>query len=266
MNTREKDLRLKRFFEGIAGARARALLLDYDGTLAPFRAERDQATISPPLRDALLGICRAGRTRVAIISGRALDDLIPLLRLEPLPELWGSHGWERRLPDGRVQAPELTADLQDALAAARRWAESAELDGRCEWKPAGVALHWRGLDGAQAEELRARGRAAWEPLTRGLELDLREFDGGLELRVTGRDKGFAVAQILRELPADAVVAYAGDDDTDEDAFKRLAGRGLSVLVRPAYRETFADIWLRSPGEWTRFLETWLAADMEGVGQ
>jgi trehalose-phosphatase len=263
MKTGTTNFHWTRFFDGIAVARSRALLLDYDGTLAPFRVERDQASVHPDFRDALEGICRSGRTRLVVISGRALSDLIPLLRLDPLPELWGSHGWEHRLPDGQYQVPELAAGLQAALEAARQWAHSAGLNGRCESKPTGIALHWRGLDEGQVEDLRRRGRAAWEPLTHGLELDLREFDGGIELRVAGRDKGYAVAQVLRELPAESVIAYAGDDYTDEDAFKALSGRGLSILVRPSYRGTSADIWLRSPDEWARFLDAWMVADREG---
>lgn len=263
MKTRTSDFRWQRFFSGIAGSTPRALLLDYDGTLAPFRIQRDRAVVDPALRDALEGICRAGRTRVVVISGRALCDLTPLLDLEPLPELWGCHGWERLLPGGHYLGPDLTPRVRAALNAARHWAASAGLDGQCEQKPAGLALHWRGMDEREIVDLRERARAAWEPLARGLEAGLREFDGGLELRVTGRDKGWAVAQILRELSDDAVVAYAGDDDTDEDAFAMLAGRGLSILVRPEYRETSADIWVRSPDEWARFLEAWLAADTRG---
>ena len=266
MKTRKKGFRWTRFFAGIAGSRPHALLLDYDGTLAPFRVERDQATVHPTLRDALEGICRAGRTRVVVISGRALRDLIPLLQLEPLPELWGSHGWERLLPDGQHCGPDLTPEVQAALNMAWHWAESSGLDGRCERKPAGIALHWRGMDHGEVEKVREQVRSAWGPLASDLEMDLREFDGGLELRVAGRDKGFAVAQVLRELPGDAVVVYAGDDYTDEDAFKMLSGRGLSILVRPSYRETSADIWLRSPDEWARFLDAWMIADREGGQQ
>ncbi len=262
MKAWKSEIQQQRFFAGIAGARARALLLDYDGTLAPFRVERGEAVMSPALRRPLEGICRAGRTRVVVISGRALHDLLPLLRLEPRPEVWGCHGWERLLPDGQYRGPDLAPEVRAALDAARRWTESAELNGRCEQKPAGIALHWRGLDEREIEELCGRARAAWKPLADGLEMDLREFDGGLELRAAGRDKGHAVAQILRELPGDAVVAYAGDDDTDEDAFAMLAGRGLSILARPSYRETAADIWLR-PDEWARFLEAWLDAELGG---
>ncbi|MFQ5806303.1 MAG: trehalose-phosphatase, partial [Phycisphaerae bacterium] len=241
MKTRKPDFEWGRFFKEVSGPRPRALLLDYDGTLAPFRIEREQAVPHPELHSALERIVRAGRTRVVVISGRALRDLIPLLGLEPLPELWGCHGWERRLPDGRYRGPELEPIASRALAQARQWARSAGLNGRCEAKPAGIAIHWRGMDAGSIERLRARVRAAWEPFARVPQLELHEFDGGLELRASGRNKEYAVASILRELEDDALVAYAGDDRSDEDAFRALSGRGLRILVRPEYRKTAADL-------------------------
>jgi trehalose-phosphatase len=263
MKARRRSFDWGGFFGGFSGPRPRVLLLDYDGTLAPFRAERDRARPYAELHRPLEGILRAGRTRVVIISGRALGDLIPLLGLDPLPELWGCHGWERRLPGGEYQAPRLRPLVARALEQAHRWACSVDLDGRCEQKPAGVAVHWRGMDSASIGRLRTRVRTAWEPLVQRPLLELHEFDGGLELRAAGRDKGDAVAQILRGLGDDAIVAYAGDDRTDEDAFRALSERGLSILVRPEYRETAAELWLRPPREWARFLRAWMAADTEG---
>jgi len=263
MKNRGTDFAWGHFFDGFTRDRPRTLLLDYDGTLAPFRVERDQAVIDPPIRDVLERILRAGRTRVVIISGRALGDLIPLLHLEPLPELWGSHGWQRRLPDGQTEDPKLAPPVADALARAREWIRSAELDSRCEQKPAGVALHWRGLEAGAVDAIRDRAQETWELLAKTPGLALHPFDGGLELRATGRDKGYAVARILRDMPAETIIAYAGDDDTDEDAFRALSDRGLSILVRSDYRPTAAHRWLRPPEEWLNFLQAWMAADQEG---
>ncbi len=90
------------------------------------------------------------------------------------------------------------------------------------------------------------------------ELLWHEFDGGIELRAAGCDKGQVVSQVLAE--QDAVqagcVAYLGDDHTDEDAFRALQGRGLRVLVRPKWRTTAADVWLRPPDGLREFLGRW----------
>jgi trehalose-6-phosphatase len=68
-----------------------------------------------------------------------------------------------------------------------------------------------------------------------------------------------VRTILAESLPDAAVAYLGDDRTDEDAFRALNGKGLTVLVRPEYRPTAAEVWLQPPQELIQFLEEWLCA-------
>jgi len=263
MSVRKPNSEWGPFFDRLSRSRRRALLLDYDGTLAPFHVERDQAVPDPELRHVIEGIVACGRTRVVIISGRALRDLIPLLEMEPLPELWGCHGAERRLPTGEYVGPQLEPAAADALQQARRRASSTGLEQCCEIKPTSIALHWRGLDETNREHLREQARAAWEPLARDAPLALHEFDGGLELRAGDRHKGHAVARIVSELEDDTIVAYAGDDLTDEDAFQALSGHGLSILVRPEHRKTAADLWLKPPRQWLQFLQAWLAIDRQG---
>jgi trehalose 6-phosphate phosphatase len=94
-------------------------------------------------------------------------------------------------------------------------------------------------------------------------LDLLEFDGGVEIRAPGADKGNAVRAFLREIGRDTPTAYLGDDSTDESAFRAIEGRGISVLVRPTWRQTAAQSWLQPPGELLDFLGLWLKACSEG---
>jgi Trehalose-phosphatase len=91
------------FFSRLRDAPSRVLLLDYDGTLAPFRVERDLAVPYPELMGPLRDLQEDGRTRMVVVSGRSLDNLRPLLGLTPSPELWGTHGWERQRPGGPVE-------------------------------------------------------------------------------------------------------------------------------------------------------------------
>ena len=90
-------------------------------------------------------------------------------------------------------------------------------------------------------------------------MELLEFDGGIELRMPGHDKGDAVRTILEEIGPEVPVAYLGDDLTDERAFLALRGVGLSVLVQPQWRKTAASLWIR-PAEGVReFFTKWLQA-------
>ena len=258
MTTRESVLAPpdEPFYRVLEAATARVLMLDYDGTLSPFRTERSQATPYPGVPEALSAIVASGATRLVIVTGRALAELAPLLGVNPLPEVFASHGWERRTRDGRQEHSPLPHRMKQGLAEAARGARAAGLGARIEVKPAGVALHWRGLAPEEAEAVKSQGEAIWKSIAASSGLRLDEFDGGLELRAAGGDKGTAVRTILAESPPGAAVAYLGDDLTDEDAFKALPPNGLGVLVRARARPTTARAWLRPPDELLAFLHRW----------
>jgi trehalose 6-phosphate phosphatase len=249
------------FFQTVRATPRRALLLDYDGTLAPFQVERGQAVPYPGVREVLNRILGAGHTRLAIISGRVASDLLPLLGLDRRPEIWGTHGWERLLPDGRYTIAPLGAHLAQGLVQARTWIEEHSLQHTCEDKPTSIAVHWRGLSPRAMDALRAEVLRHWAPLARQTGLGIHEFDGGLELRAPGRDKGSAVRTVRSELGAEAVMAYLGDDMTDEDAFQAMQAPGIGVLVRSQLRPTAADLWLQPPAALLDFLTRWHQASL-----
>ena len=245
------------FLERLRSAPARVLLLDYDGTLAPFVVDRTLALPYPEVPPLIVRIMAQG-TRVVLISGRPVRELLLLSGISPQPEIWGSHGLERLMADGRYEVSSVPAH-QDYLLAAASLLRDAGLEGQTELKPGGVAVHWRGLDPAKAEKLTKEVPRLWKPLLDRAPLRVLEFDGGLEIRVAGPGKGDAVRVILKEAGPGAAVAYLGDDQTDEDAFRALKGNGLTALVRPQSSPTTADVWLQPPHQLIQFLEEWLRA-------
>ena len=103
------------FFNTVAAAKARVLLLDYDGTVAPFSADRRRAFPYPDIPKLLRQIMTSCSTRLIVISGRAAHEIPALLGLNPAPEIWGTHGVERMHADGRYEEIEATNAALQAL-------------------------------------------------------------------------------------------------------------------------------------------------------
>ncbi len=246
------------FFDRLRQAPSRALLLDYDGTLAPFTPDRDRAFPYPEIPELVAKIMRTG-TRVVLISGRPATELLFLSGIHPHPEIWGSHGAERLMPDGSYQVEPPSPDHQSALQAVASSLHACGFASRMEIKPGGLAVHWRGLSPEQRAPMEAKVRSLFDSAIEDHGLHLLPFDGGLELRATGKNKGDAVSAILSEAGSEVAAAYLGDDQTDENAFRAIKRRGIAILVRPEPRPTVADIWLRPPDQLGRFLRNWLIA-------
>ena len=252
--------------EPVAGGPS-LLALDYDGTLAPFRSTRSEARVPGELRDLLAALADCEATRVVIVSGRPIEELEAVIDLDPLPELFGVHGWEHRLPDGRrldhAPLPQTSALLADEW---RRVAGElgAGHSQRLERKSASLALHVRGVEAREGEALIASVELHWQALAADQRFDLRRFDGGIELRCGGRNKGDVTRELLAALPRGAPAAYVGDDETDEDAFRVIGGRGLGVLVAERPRETAAAYTI-APSAVAALLGEWLRLAREAEG-
>lgn len=252
------------FFTKLSQAREAVLLLDYDGTLAPFRIERDQAFPYPGVREVLSEIAALDNMRLVILTGRPAKEVRPLLGLGHL-EIWGCYGWERLWPDGSYQVvrpPEWALQSLDlaygtlAALACRRLRGMLAIEQQVERKPMGLALHWRGCTPRVIAELRDKVGEEWVALARYTGLELCAFEGGMELRSPGHTKADAVESVIEEAGEEAAVACLGDDLSDEDAFEALKGKGLTALVRPEWRPTVADLWIRPPYGLLEFLWLW----------
>jgi trehalose 6-phosphate phosphatase len=255
MNVLREGIDVDEFFDSQLGCRRRLLMLDYDGTLAPFVADRGHAFSWPGVRERLDALMIDESTILAIVTGRSVSDVTALLDLHPLPEIWGSHGWEHLAPTGEYTPPSPTHEQRRALDEIRLRLTSEVREDHIEQKPASVAVHWRGLSLRHQETL--AGRLSQSSFVPSAEISVHPFDGGLEWRIPGRSKADAVNALLSaHQPCSA--AYLGDDRTDEDAFAALGRRGLRIQVRSNESETLADVRLRPPEELLSFLDQWLA--------
>ncbi len=198
-----------------------AVVVDFDGTLAPIVEDPAQARPEPAAVAALRELHQAG-VLVACVTGRPALQARELLGLEEL-HYSGLHGAED-LAAGEAQPTSPAAFAEDAarvraLVAAASAEELAGLD--VEQKGPIVALHWRrAVDptGAQQRAERLADRAREAGLRVGAGRAVLEIRPALEIT-----KGDAVEALLAAAPVRRHLLVAGDDLTDLTAFARRAG-------------------------------------------
>lgn len=226
-------------------ARAQRLLvgLDFDGTLAPFELDPSQSRATPAAQRAVRALADLPDTVVALVSGRALDSLVRVSEAPSGVVLVGSHGLELRLPDGTCEPARLDEDQRTSLAELDRrltrlagGGQASELSTGGPWverKAASVALHTRTVeDAGAAAALEAAARAAADGVPHAEVLPGKRV---VEITVRRGDKGRALAALRTRFRTD-VVFYAGDDVTDERAFRSLRLGDVGVHVGPGATE------------------------------
>ena len=256
MRLLDESFDLDGYFSRLKTAHERVLMLDYDGTIAPFHSNPAKALPYAEVCEILERVVKIPTNRVVIVSGRRLEDLREPLEMVPHTEAWAAHGWEWITRDGEMGRFTPSDESRAALGKARELAEPLLVYGaRAEIKVASVAVHWRGLTQEDATRTRTALTEAWEPLIED-GLALLPFDHGIEIIARENDKGDAVQAVLGSCGDAVACAYLGDDITDEAAFKAIRARGLGVLVGEQVRATHATLWLRPPEEVAAFVERW----------
>lgn len=252
-----RNYKISDFISRLSTARSRALMLDYDGTLAPFCCNSAQAHPYPEISETLHRIQRDTDTRLVIVTGRRASEIPRLLGITGV-EVWGCNGLERLGADGSIEIARIDASLLAAIDTASKLIACEGLSHLAERKIGSIAIQWRGGDDV-SEHVSRRMRRVWSMIPDRSELRFAPFEGGIEIRVRKKDKGDAVRSILSEMGWDVAMAYLGDDETDEDGFGALTRRGLNILVRDASRPTLADAWIRPPEGLLTFLRGWISA-------
>jgi len=229
-----------------------AVFLDYDGTLVPIRQRPELASLRAERRAELARLGR--KALVGIVSGRPLDELRRIVRVPGIAYI-GNHGLEIRAK-GRtwVHPGAIRQERAIGRAAAAIKAKISGFPGAfVEDKRFTVSVHFRQADARHYASLRSviveevRRSRGGLVLSRGKKV--------LEIKPNIRwDKGKGVLELLRRAGASRPFfpIYIGDDRTDEDAFRSLRDRGLTIRVGSG-RRTLARHRLRGVGDVWAFL-------------
>jgi len=230
------------------------LFLDYDGTLTPIVSRPELALCPSEVKRHLEKLRDLPGVYLTIISGRSLEDVRGKVGVSGITYV-GNHGLEIENPAGRhkkILVPaskrelkRITQNLQNAMK---------EIPGILfEEKGPILSVHYRNIPQkfltqvpqvVEAELQRWRNR--WKTASGKMVLEIRpkvEFN-----------KGDALREILTIFSSQGLLPiYLGDDQTDEDAFGILKGKGISVFIGPGGLPSEADFFLQNPDEVQEFL-------------
>lgn len=218
----------------LSAGRPTALFLDFDGTLVEIAPRPGDIHVPDDLADRLHALRDRLEGRLALISGRALDDLHLHLGEVAICRA-GSHGASRFLSDGTRLGEEPRGLAEASVAELRAYAEENGLF--YETKQHGGALHFRGQP-----EKRAATLAFAQDFAASRELCVTSGKGVAELVRPGATKAAAVEAFMQVPPfAGALPIFVGDDVTDEDGFagaEQHGGFGIAVGERPSDRARY----------------------------
>jgi alpha,alpha-trehalase len=235
------------------------LFLDYDGTLVPITRSPGQARMTESTRSLLKDLVSLPRVRLAVISGRSLQDIKKQVSLKGIVYA-GNHGLEIEAPGAKARCLVPPAgkkairliyrDLKHALSG---------IPGiLLEDKRDILSIHYRLAAKARVRKIRSIVKNIVRPFVLQKKLNLSAGKKVIEvLPPVSWNKGHAVSCLLRTAKTvwrekKIMPVYIGDDITDENAFRTIGKNGMTIRVGRS-KNTSARYLLKSTRKVQSFL-------------
>jgi trehalose 6-phosphate phosphatase len=229
------------------------LCLDFDGTLAPIVDEPMLAMLPAETRQTLHQLAALDDVTIAIVSGRALEDVRERVGMAGLIYA-GNHGTEIEGPGLSFEHP-IAAVLKGKVRklTERVAARALALDGvEIESKGLSSSVHYRRSSLASQIELDLLVREIVGDNDPDIAIAAGKMVHEIRPRI-GWDKGTAVVWIREHTGGDRNLPIVlGDDLTDESAFMAFDD-AITICVDPR-RPTAAEYQLGNSGEVRVFLD------------
>lgn len=234
--------------------------LDYDGTLTPIAKTPEEAVLPQETKQLLKNLLKTKKCELAIISGRTLQELKKNVGLRNIIYA-GSHGFEIEGPNFKFKYP-LPYKYKTILKQIRNELHKklSSVKGIIiEDKRYSVCLHYRLVNSAFVHQVRSCFRRLLKPHLRQKQIVIYRGKSVLEARPNlDWNKGKTVLRLLEKISSthkatSIFPVYIGDDITDEDAFKILKAKGLTIFVGKPGR-SHAGFYLYNIGEVVIFLK------------
>ena len=234
------------------------LFLDYDGTLTPIVSSPRKALISREAKGILNELSNSPKCKLAIISGRGLKDIINIIGLKGIIYS-GNHGLEIKGPKIKFESivssrykavlEQIKNDLNKKLSS---------IEGAfVEDKGLSLGLHYRLVDKNNIPQVKTIFHEAVILYLVRNKIKIKTGKMVLEVRPPSEwDKGKVVLWLLARQGfalKGFVPIYIGDDKTDEDAFKVLRNKGITIFVGKP-KPSYAQYYLKDTNEVKEFLK------------
>jgi trehalose-6-phosphatase len=202
------------------GAPISCVLTDFDGTISPLEATREDAKIPSDIEEVLKRI--AGQTKLAVVTSKSFDYVSPRI---PFADAWGCiGGLDVRFEDGkeftisssidvRAGINKAEAILGDCVTYEEKWSSHSLL---------GFAVDWRGREAPrELAKLTAGLAEAGFYVSHDISAPFVDFF------CSRPDKGDAVVKIKETLGVSEPSMFMGDSSSDNPAFLEV---GVSVGI------------------------------------
>ena len=224
-----KEQTVEEIIDKFQHAAKRCILLDYDGTLAPYQKLPSLAAPSEELIALLNDLTVDEANHVIIISGRDAPTL----------EKWLGHLSLHLVAEHGAMVRFKGEEWKETVTVSTEWKEQIRplmqlFVDRCagsfiEEKKSTLAWHYRNtypeLGFSRSREL----RNSLLQLTANTSLQVIDGNKVLEVRTVGVDKGATATNMLAVVEPDFILCM-GDDATDEDMFRTLRDKGYTIKI------------------------------------
>ncbi|SHK67210.1 bifunctional alpha,alpha-trehalose-phosphate synthase (UDP-forming)/trehalose-phosphatase [Hymenobacter psychrotolerans] len=207
----------------------RLLLLDYDGTLAPFHADPQRAQPDQELLLLLRALTDNPKNRVVIISGRDRTTLEAWLGHLPV-DFIAEHGvWLRAAGEEWQMFQTLNNEWKREIRPILELYVARTAGSFIEDKEYSLVWHYRRAD-VELGAVRARDLLNHLTfMTSNSDLQVMEGNKVIEIKTAGINKGTAAARWLATYQPQFTLAI-GDDRTDEDTFRAMPPEAYTIKV------------------------------------
>jgi len=235
-------------------AQSRLLMLDYDGTLAPFATLPQSAVPSSNVLEILERLVQDENSTVALISGRSRADLERWFA--GIPNLWiaAEHGailwspvsgnWEQPHHDASDEWKKCVYPILEHFVDRTPGSFIEEKEFSLVW-------HYRMADPEFGDWLANDLVANLDHMLAESPVKAVKGQKTVEVKSLWANKGQVYSRLLFSGAVPDFIMAAGDDATDEDLFARLPESAWSIHV--GRNQSRAKYYLSNPDEMVAFL-------------